>query len=178
MNTDGRGLSPTYGNGSLDAVHIPAAREYIEAEYSEIPSRHLRDYLRIIHKHRWLAAICFAGVLALAIVWTLRTTRQYTATVRVQLARNSPIKLQLKDNVLNLDETDRVVNGGSSFLSTQVQALRSRDLAERVLGRSGLAESGALLDPTAEPDGALQTIGRQLPDFLRPRGFDAAAPPP
>src|SRR6184192_3460740 len=105
----------------------------IDAEFSEVPARHLRDYLRLLYKYRWLAATC------LALLVTLVTTRLYTASTRLQLARQSPIQLQLQENVLHLDESDRSVNGTSSFLATQVATLKSRDLAERVIRTERLA---------------------------------------
>jgi len=147
------------------------SHEALDAEFVELPSRQLRDYLRVLTRHRWLAAVCFLSTFALAIVYTLRSPRLYTAAVRLQVGRNSPIKLQLKDNVLNLDETDRIVNGASSFLATQVQVLRSRDLAERVMRQAGVASVDDLstLASTAE---ALRAVVAPLPEFLRPRGFE------
>jgi succinoglycan biosynthesis transport protein ExoP len=146
----------------------------LDAEFTEIPARHLRDHLRILSRHRRLAAACAGGTLLLAVLYTLHATRLYTATVRLQVARSTPIKLQLKDNVLDLEENERIVNGASSFLATQVQVLRSRDLAERVLRRWLLAGDPAAsgLDPASA---ALDTIAASLPANLRPRGVEPAS---
>src|SRR5947208_6378175 len=110
-----------------------------DAEFSEAP-RHLRDYLSVLHRHRGLAIACFGLTVGLTILITLLTPRLYTASTRLQLARQSPIQLRLQENVLRLDDTDNV-NGTSSFLATQVEALQSRDLAERVIRRQRLAEN-------------------------------------
>ncbi|HVO27010.1 MAG TPA: polysaccharide biosynthesis tyrosine autokinase [Candidatus Margulisiibacteriota bacterium] len=156
------------------AGHLESAAsqsEFIEPEFQEIRPRQLRDYLRVVYKHRWPAAACFGGSVALTIIITLLTTRQYTAAMRIQVARDLPIKLQLKDNVLNLDETDRILNGASSFQSTQVQALSSRDLAERVLRSLHLSNPAF---PKPGVDGTmLAALAAGLPDVLRPRGFEA-----
>src|SRR5205823_14370876 len=88
-----------------------AAAGVIDAEFSEVPARHLRDYLRLLYKYRWLAATCLALTLGVSLLVTLVTTRLYTASTRLQLARQSPIQPQLQENVLRVDENDRSVNG-------------------------------------------------------------------
>jgi succinoglycan biosynthesis transport protein ExoP len=142
----------------------------LDAEFAAVPPRQLRDYVRIVSKHRWLAVACAGGTLLLAAAYTLHATRLYSAVVRLQVGRSAPIKLQLKENVLNLEEAERIVNGASSFLATQVQVLRSRDLSERVL-REWLAASGPedSLDPSS---GAVDAIANGLPATLRLRGVE------
>ena len=147
-----------------------------------MPPRQLRDHLRVIWKHRRLAAACFAGCVAAALIITVLTPRTYSAAAQIQVGRTSPIKLQLKDNVLDLDETDRILNGASSFLSTQVEALRSRDVAERAIRTFHLAENPTFVDGDRSGT-ALAAVPISLPPFLHPRGLepaepaDAAAPP-
>src|SRR5215813_8427439 len=103
---------------------------YIDAEFVDVRGRHMREYLWILYKYRWLSATCFGIVFGLTCLGTLLSSRVYTATTQVQVSRDSPIQLQLDQNVLRDDENDRTVNGSSSFLATQVEALKSRDLAE------------------------------------------------
>lgn len=148
--------------------------DYVEAEFSEVRRRGARDYLRILYKYRWLAAALFVVTLGVTVLVTLLTPRLYTAATRLQLAREGPIQLQLEDNVVNLDGTDRNVNGASSFLSTQVAALKSRDLAERVIRTHDLAQNETFLHPSETRSGLLAVGGRLL-SFLRPRGFRGAA---
>ncbi len=129
------------------AAPVPPVYDYVEAEFSEVRRRQARDYLRIVYKYRWLAAALFVVTLGLTVLVTLLTPRLYTAATRLQLQREGPIQLQLEDNVVNLDGTDRNVNGASSFLSTQVAALKSRDLAERVIRTHDLAGNETFLHP-------------------------------
>jgi capsular exopolysaccharide synthesis family protein len=170
--------------------------DFLEAEYAEVRPRNLRDYLGVLHKHRWLAALCFAVTVGLAVLYTLATPRLYTASTRLQVPRRPPIQLQLKGNVLNLEETDRSVNGASSFLATQVSALKSRDLAERVVRGQELAQNEAFRAAglvtrglrwltglwATQDDGStaageegrsLRAMAERLPAFLRPRNWDA-----
>jgi succinoglycan biosynthesis transport protein ExoP len=162
----GRATAMSTGMGQAS----PPAYDYVEAEFSEVRRRHVRDYLRILYKYRWLAAALFVVTLGVTVLVTLLTPRLYTAATRLQLQREGPIQLQLDANVVNLDGTDRNVNGASSFLSTQVAALKSRDLAERVIRTHDLATNEAFLHPTEARSGLL-SVGGKLLSFLRPRGF-------
>lgn len=154
----------------------PTAAGY-DADLGETPSRKLRDYIRIFYKYRWLAAASVTVTLALTILTTLLTTRLYTAATRLQLSRESPIQLRLEGNVLDLEQSERNVNGSSSFLATQVAALKSRDLAERVIRTRHLAENPAFLRPGSERGGLL-AVGGQLIGALRPRGIETAPAEP
>src|SRR5262245_24022225 len=94
---------------------------YVEAEFVDVRGRHMREYLWILYKYRWLAATCFGAVFGLTCLATLLSSRVYTASTQLQVTRESPIQLQLQENVLRGDDSDRTVNGSSSFLATQVQ---------------------------------------------------------
>lgn len=168
MTNDGRDLTTAVrgGAGELSAPTV------LEAEFSEATPRHLRDHLRTLYKYRWLAAACFGITFGLVAVLTLLSPRLYSAATRLQVSRESPIRLRLDDNVLNLDENERTVNGTSSFLATQVSALKSRDLAERVIRSHRLAEQDAFVHPGPERGGLL-TVGGRLLSVLRPRGWQA-----
>jgi len=153
---------------------VPAPAVYVDAEFSEVPANHLRDRLRVLYKYRWLAATCVASALGAALLVTLLTTRLYTASTRLEVARESAIQLRLADNVLRVDDGDRNPNGTTSFLATQVAALRSRDLGERVIRTQRLAENEAFLHPGPERRSLLSLTGPVL-NLLRPRGWDTGA---
>ena len=148
---------------------------YIDAEFVDVRRRHLREYLWILYKYRWLAATCFGIVFGLTCVFTLLAGRVYTATTRLQVTSQSPIQLQLDQNVLRDDDKDRMVNGTSSFLATQVEALKSRDLAERVIRQHDLGQNDSFLHPSAERR-SLGDLGAGLLALVRPRGL-AENPP-
>jgi succinoglycan biosynthesis transport protein ExoP len=163
-------------NGHPQTAPLPATVDVFDAEYSEAPARHPRDYLRVLYKYRWLATTCFGLVFGATLLLTLLTTRTYTATTRLQVERESSIQLRLKENVLNLDDSDRTVNGTSSFLATQVATLQSRDLAERVIRSRRLSENEGFLRPDSARPGLLSVGGRVL-NALRPRGWESGAEP-
>src|SRR5437764_1069856 len=143
-----------------------------DAEFSEAP-RHLRDYLSVLHRHRGLAIACFGVTVGLMILVTLLTPRLYTASTRLQVARQSPIQLRLDGNVLRLADGDRDTNAALTFVSAQVAALQRRDLAERVIREHGLATNEAFLHPRPRLRGLL-ALGEALPRLVRPRGLESA----
>ena len=149
----------------------------VEAEFTEATPRHLRDYLRLLYKYRSLATGCLALTAGISVLLTLLTTPLYGAFTRIQVARTSPIQLQLEENVLRVEENDRNVNGTSSFLATQVATLKSRDLAERVIRGQRLADNEAFLNPGPSRRGLFAMSGRLL-TLLRPRGWDESATAP
>jgi uncharacterized protein involved in exopolysaccharide biosynthesis len=165
-------LVTTPARPAADTLPGPAI---LEAEFTEATPRHLRHYLRILYKYRWLGAACFGITFGIAAATTLLTPRLYSAATRLQVSRQSPIRLRLDDNVLNLDENERNVNGTSSFLATQVAALKSRDLAERVIRSHRLNEQDAFMHPGRERGGLL-AVGGRLMSMLRPRGWQGASP--
>ena len=176
MATTDRLPSPELLTPARGQLAAPGA-QIVDAEFSEAPPRHLREYLWVLLKYRWLVLTCFLLTVGLTTLVTLLAPRFYTASTRLQLASQSPIQLRLQENVLRVDNTDRDVNGTSSFLATQVEALQSRDLAERVIRGQRLADDEAFLRPRPGRQGFLSVSGRLL-SLFRPRGWESGPPSP
>ncbi len=175
MINDGRDTTEIVTAARTAMAETTPGPAILEAEFREAAPRHLRDHLRVLYKYRWLAAASFGVIFGLAAVSTLLTSRLYSAATRLQVSRESPIHLRLSDNVLNVDdESERTVNGTSSFLATQVAALKSRDLAERVIRTHHLADQEAFLHPGPRRGGLL-AVGGRLMSMLRPRGWQATS---
>jgi capsular exopolysaccharide synthesis family protein len=154
---------------------FPAA-EVIDAEFIEAPRGRLRDLLRIVHRYRWLAGTILGTTCALVTLATLCLPRKYTATTRLQVSRQSSIEPRLDESVLRAEANERLVNGVSSFLATQVSTLRSRDLVERVIRDHRLTENEAFLRPGSDRAGLL-ALSDRVGSWLRPRGWGAAPAP-
>jgi capsular exopolysaccharide synthesis family protein len=149
--------------------------EYDVGDADEAPP-HLREYLSVLYKHRRLALTVFAATVLLALLASLLTPRRYTASTQLQVSRQSPIELQLPDNVRRLDDGDRPQTGDVVFVATQVAALQSRDLAERVIRTWRLADNETFLHPRS---GSPPPSPGMLRDSVRPRRWaaDDVAPP-
>lgn len=150
-----------------EAARTASPGDFIDAEFTESPSRSLQDYLHLLGKYRWLAATAFSAVLATAAVRTLLAPKIFVASTKLEISKEAPIQLRLKDDVLNLDESS---GKGPRFFSTQIAILRSRDLAERVIRKQRLDESEAFLRPNKDR-GSVIEIGTELLGEVRPRGL-------
>jgi capsular exopolysaccharide synthesis family protein len=136
----GRHLAPTDTTTPLRGGH--AVGSYGE----EPPSEDLRSLLfvclRIFFKRKWLILAIAIAVVAIGGLRSLMITPMYTATVRIQIDAK-PIKIVEGGQVESSE-------GGSDFLRTQIELLRSHAVAERVVSLARLADD---------------------PDFFKPRQF-------
>lgn len=95
----------------------------------------IRRYWRIFFKHRWIVLAIVATCLALALIVTMLTQRQYTAAVRIQVAREAA-------KVVNIQQVDEEESGTSiEFYQTQYALLKSRSLSQAVARDLGLANN-------------------------------------
>lgn len=98
----------------------------------------LREYLRILNKHKRLIIGVVAAFLALGLLRTLMQTPLYTSTVRLQIDRNV-MKVVKTGDVLPADSRS------SQFLRTQYELLKSRAIAGRTVSVLKLGEDADFL---------------------------------
>jgi capsular exopolysaccharide synthesis family protein len=135
------------------AVHDPITAQSERAFGDDAP-RALRDYVMVLVKHRRLAAWCFAGTLALTMIVTLVMPRRYTATTSIYLFQQPPIRLQLEHSVVGRNGDGSTVDRATVVIATQVAALKSNDVAARVIRRFDLENDRTFLGrrPPRDPD--------------------------
>ena len=108
----------------------------------------LRDLLRVVNKYKWmlLALTLLFGMVAA--VQSLRATPMYRTAALVQIERSAQRVVAFNQDV---DAQQNVWDDGSQ-LQTQIELLRSRAMAERVIDEMGLGKprsaTGALPDLT------------------------------
>ena len=155
--------------GRVARASRPLPPPTVDVEVTDAPPHHLRDYLRVLVRHRRLALGYFGATVGIAALFVLLSPRAYTAATRLQIARQSPIQLRLENSVRRLDDGENDATVAANFVSTQVAALKSRDLAERVIRRFDLMHNPTFLHPN--------TGAHVLPaphGILRPRGWEDA----
>jgi capsular exopolysaccharide synthesis family protein len=99
----------------------------------------LFDYWRILVKRRWLVLSTTAMVLVIALVNTLLTTPIYRAVATIQIEPVSANSVQVGGVAANFD-----YNFASDFKQTQIDLIKSRTLAKRIVTQMGLVESGEM----------------------------------
>ncbi len=94
---------------------------------------HLKDYLRVILKRKWIIGTVAVIVLTLAVLSSMNREPYYSASVRLSIQRQSANVLVFPNMALPFFDPD--------YYQTQYTILRSRPLAERVIRKLGLQES-------------------------------------
>lgn len=126
------------GNGARKA----RKQSEMVTQSGSIPERqvhvaHLRDYLRIVWRHRWTVIAVFLGVVILTGIWSFLQTPIYQATATVEAQTRSRQALSGPD-VSGLGATGYGWTAEERFYSTQIEIVRSRELADRVIKRLAL----------------------------------------
>lgn len=119
----------------------------------------LRYIFSVVRRNLWLIAAIIGSVVALALVSTMLETPAYTAVTTVQIDDQSA-------SVLGEDLEDAVVEDSGwdidRFLNTQLEVLRSRELAQRVARKLELFGNAAFYEAMEIPPPAAG-----LPERLR-----------
>ena len=93
---------------------------------------HLKDYLRVVVKRKWVVLAVFVAVVTTVAIATFRQRPLYQATAQLQIEKENPNILSIKE-VMELDASN------ADYYQTQYRILQSRSLAQAVIDRLGLA---------------------------------------
>jgi capsular exopolysaccharide synthesis family protein len=110
--------------------------------------RVLRHMLAALRRNVWLIAGILALAAVAAVIATMLQTPRYTATTTVEI-NDQP------EQMLDAEVQGDANSSGSDaelFLNTQIEILRSRALAERVVARLDLASSERFFEAMETPD--------------------------
>ena len=83
----------------------------------------LRDYMRVLHKNRWMIAAVVTVMVTIVTITSFRTKPVYMATARLEINGESP-------DLSNLREMFWTMPTDEEFLQTQVRILQSHELAK------------------------------------------------
>jgi polysaccharide biosynthesis transport protein len=120
----------------------------MESEGSSlVAALHLRDYLGIVWRRRWVLITCVVALVSTVTVGTFLQTPIYTATAKVLIEREAP-------RVVSFQEVSRI-DATQDYYQTQYEIIRSRPLVEKVIDRLGLLEKRPALGKARDPVEAL-----------------------
>ncbi|HZR26224.1 MAG TPA: polysaccharide biosynthesis tyrosine autokinase [Vicinamibacterales bacterium] len=128
---------------------------------------HLLDYVKVVHKQRWLATTVFAVIVLSVAAYTFTATPIYQATVKILIESVNP-------NVVSFSEVIKETQDRADYYQTQYNILQSRSLARKTLDQLqlwGYPEFHA-------PPRAASTWQDWLPAALRGKAPAPAPPPP
>lgn len=104
----------------------------------------IRQYLRIAHRWRYVIFGVAAGCVILGLIVTLLMTPKYTATMSIEISRES-------NQVTNFQGVERETGvADQEFYQTQYSLLKSRSLSERVATQLRLVDNPGFFDRFGE----------------------------
>jgi len=116
--------------------------EYLEEEV------HLRDYLRVILKRRWMIATVFLVLVTTVTIGNLNMDPVYLATTQILIDKENP-------NVVNIKEVVGINAASQDYYQTQYEILKSKSLALKVIKDLNLKNSPEF----APKDGGFSLMG-------------------
>ncbi len=99
-----------------------------ETTQEQIEQIHLRDYLRVILKHRWTVITVFAVIVIMVTIHAFTATPIYEAHARLVIEKENP-------KVVSIQEVMAVDASGTDYYQTQYKIIESRAVARDVLRR-------------------------------------------
>jgi capsular exopolysaccharide synthesis family protein len=156
------------GNGRPGDPGYPDAMQQAAGE-----EPHLLDYVRVLHKRRWVAGTAFTVVFLLVTVYTFTATPIYEATTKLLIEADNPNIVSFKEVI---DEQAAKID----YYQTQYNILQSRSLARRTIGTLKVwehEEFGAEPKPgvMASAVAVVMQVFRPAPPETVPQGTGADA---
>jgi polysaccharide biosynthesis transport protein len=126
----------------------PTPRDLLLQRYylQQDEETHLRDYWRIILKHRWIVLTFFAIIVTTATIYTFSLTPTYRATATIKIDRERP-------QILSFQEIGSPTQSAydPEFMGTQQKLLQSRSLAKRVFETAKTSGQPILVSQASSP---------------------------
>ena len=129
----------------------------------------LKEFLSILRRRKWLIAGTTALITGLTALYVFTTTPRYTATLQLVF---DPTEQQ----VINFDAAISGQPQDEATLLSEIEVLKSRDVALRVINKLGLDKDPEFNEGLIPPGPVAQWLARIPPRAGAIRGFCAAAP--
>lgn len=127
---------------------IDGENEWTGFRSSPRPSVHLREYWKVLRKHRWLIAAVFAASVVSVAVTVYTMKPKYTATAQIEIERRSP-KIAPVEGVDHRDD-DFSYDAKYDYYQTRFRILQSRSVVARVIRALGLDNDERFLSKSGE----------------------------
>ena len=112
---------------------------------------HLRDYLRVLHKRRWLALGTFSAVVVGTVIWTFAQTPIYEDAAKVLIDREPP-------RVVNIQDVQPTETTSLDYYQTQYEIIKSRPVIARAIESQGLVRRMPRLATANDPVASLLRV--------------------
>src|SRR5918912_3902060 len=168
MSQDSRLLPLTNPAGQIDRPLRELAQNVpVTGSYSIPEPTHLRDYLNVVLKRKWLILSLVTVVTTLVAIQMYRLPSIYEAQTTIQIEQKSKSLLRTKDLVVN-------AGNDPAYWNTQLKLLEEPSLHRQVILQLGLQNNPTFIGGQARPS-LLATLRRAL-SGNRAKQDDAGAP--
>jgi len=114
------------GNALEISHHYPPAPPLPSYPSREAEEVHLKDYLHVIMRRKWIVITMLVAVVTTVTIGTFMMKPKYRATATLKIEKENPNILAFKD-VMGLERAEE------DYYQTQYKILKSRNLAKRVI---------------------------------------------
>jgi polysaccharide biosynthesis transport protein len=136
---------------------LQTAVERQHEEQATDDSLTLTDLLRIVLKHKWTLLTVVLLACGAALIKSFLSVPLYRSTVILQIERAAPRVVSFNNDA----DMDQRGTDEATSLKTQIELLKSRSLAERVIDELRLDQSKSAV-PVAGPDTAVPPVGEKV----------------
>ena len=95
---------------------------------------HLRDYIHVVLRRKWIVLLFFISVVVTVSLATFMMKPLYKSTVTIKIDKENP-------SVLSFEDAYRIERVETDYYQTQYKILKSRNIAKRVIKKLGLDSS-------------------------------------
>ena len=108
---------------------------------------HLRDYLHVLQKRKWLVLATIVISFSIAAIVSFRTRPQYQSSAQIIIEREAA-------KILSIEQITQGVSASTDYFNTQYKILQSNTLAATVAGRLRIWENPEFAELTESGGGA------------------------
>jgi len=146
-DNNNREIPRQYAVKPYEPAELPPSPFVRYNSYEQQEDYHLRDYISVIRKRKWIVLSFIVAVVITTAVVTFSMVPLYRSTVVIKIDKQSPNVLSFKGMTPTLD---------ADTYETQREILKSRSLAERVIRRLELDKNKDFL-PVENPLSAMMS---------------------
>lgn len=111
---------------NIKQYHISKPQPYHDSLREDTEEIHLRDYIGIILRRKWIFITFFIVIVTTVTIGTFMMKPQYKSTITIKIDKENPNILSFKD-VVGLERIE------DDYYQTQYKILKSANLAKRVI---------------------------------------------
>ncbi|MDA8157527.1 MAG: polysaccharide biosynthesis tyrosine autokinase [Actinomycetota bacterium] len=170
MPGEGDFSTKQYELRAFEPGQLASPRQIRLEDFEQTDEKHLRDYLHVLMRRKWIIAAFFIAVVSLVTISSLLMTPLYKSTAVIKIDKENPNVLAFKDV--------QVVSPDADYYNTQYKILKSRSLAKRTITDLNLDRNPVFNPMAAAPGGLITSIKDAfyglIPLFHRSTGKDSS----